>query len=248
MYNIIVHNGIRLLIKSFQFVGWWDSDNGVPTKLRKVAKCLLFLFYASFAVSLAVGAINSDNEEDSSFLSVITIAAIVQLFKLSYIIWRSTEIRGFIINVGSFTVDDPDEFHRVEKKLKNFMAFVNGFIMVLALVATIALGFDAMSAAMGKRFLHFSIAFPLDWRHNVFGYWITFIYVAIQSVYSEMIFALDIIVWYLMLIFTMKYHLLGHRLRRLSERKSIERSMDATFDSSVKIFVSVIETHENLKE
>lgn len=255
MYRIKVHSGINGIFSIFKHIGWWDDDEDktkVQTKLSKNLKLFLFLFYASFSVSLVTGAITSDNAEDSSFLTVIALAATVQLFKLYYIIWRSTEIRAFIANVGSFTVGDRNDFHQVEEKLNFLMKFVKYLVTFLIAEATVVFVFDAVSAVWGNRFLLFNIGFPLDWRHGDVAYWMAYGYVLIQSVYATIIFSLDIIVWYLMLTFTVKLQLIGNRLSRLNECQQLETMVmligGGNSHSTVKDLIAVIETHKRLKE
>lgn len=149
MHRVEVHSGIKLIITIYQHIGLWDK--GKETNFGRNMKPLLFIFYGSFAVSLGAGALTSDNVEDSAFLPVIAIAAMVQLFKLYYIIWCSGPIRTFIIKVGSFVVNDREEFNDIDRKLNKFVNFVKYLVMFLAAEATLVFVFDAIKTKIHQK-------------------------------------------------------------------------------------------------
>lgn len=104
MYRVELHNGIKQIIAVFHLFGFWD--NGIESPWNKTTKIFMYLFYATFPMSLVAGALNCHTKQESIFLLVVAIAALVQLCKLYFIIWKKSEIFAFIADVGSISIDD----------------------------------------------------------------------------------------------------------------------------------------------
>lgn len=207
MYRVAVCNRIKIITKAFQFLGWWDADDG-KARIRSV-KFFLFFYFASCPVSLLIGALTSEDKEESVFLTAIAISVAIHVIRLFYILWRNSEILTFILRVSSFSVEDQGEFNRVNRKLENFIKFVICF----ATMITTALVLLIYGFAREKKIIN--IAFPLDYKSSEIGFWIALVYLAVQAIYCVAILLLNVTIWYLMLIFAIEYELLGNQMRHM---------------------------------
>lgn len=250
MYRVELHNGIKKIIVVFNLLGFWD--NGIESPWNKTTKIFLYLFYASLPVSVVTGALNCDTTEESVFLLVIAIATVVQLCKLFFIIWKRREILAFIADIGSISIDDRTECNEIDKKINKYAKLVENILFMFSIESALIFVFDAVSEE--KRLL-FNIGFPLDWKNSDIGYWTAFAYIVIQFVYCIVIFLMDIITWYLMVIFSTNYELLGNKFKRMGtiktstkifrNRKLFEIEKKNLFLSE---FIAGVQLHQKIRE
>lgn len=176
-------------------------------------KLFQFFFRASFVISLGSGALTTNDKEDSVYLAAVTIGVSVQVVKVFYIIWRKNEILTFIHQIYSVIVEYHDEYSSVNNKVKNLMKFGKIYMLLCCITLVFAFVFYAVE---GQRNLPLNIAFPLDWNNSEIGYWVAFVYLAIHStLYSMISLVVNILIWYLMSIFAIKYELLGKAFKRM---------------------------------
>lgn len=249
MYRVEVHNGIKFIIAIFQYLQFWDvSDKNICSNKVKVS---LLFFFASLPVSLAVGALTSKNNEESIYLASIAIINIVQFIRLCCIIWRRNEIFTLILDAGCYSVAKED-FSQIDKRLKKFMKFVKYLILMIFITVCFIFVFEAVS---GEKTLPVNIAFPLDWKNSEIGYWMAYIYLLIQCIFTSVIFLLNAVIWYLMLSFTIHYEILGNQLRQMGiikttdpqtrKRKLSEAEKQKSF---LQDFIATARTYQNIRE
>lgn len=102
-----------------------------------------------------------------------------------------------------------EEFIHVDNKIKKIMKFANAFIVVCVVEVSMLIILPAIWIDLTL----INVAFPLGHHRNVF--WIKQTFVLIGGVYSLLGAFLSIIIWYLMLNASIKYDMLGNRMRNL---------------------------------
>lgn len=213
------NNRIKQIFSVFKIIGFWDGENGTAFNKKKFS---LFIFYASFPISLASGALINGDKEDSTYLTAMAIAVVVEVVRLFYIIWRESDIVKLIQENNVMTIEDREDLTRVNNKVKNLMKFSLYLILVPVITNKAVLGYYIIK---GDRTLPVKIGFPLDWKKNEIGYWLAFSYTAVELTFSEIITLLNILIWNLMLNFSLKYELLGNHFRRMGTIKRTEFSV-----------------------
>lgn len=207
MYRVEVYNRIKKIKTIFQCFGWWDFKEG-KTFIKRM-QFFFFVFYICCPVSMLAGALITNDRQESVSLMTVGIASSVHVFRLFCIIWKKSEILGFIHQADSLSTEDHEELNRINKKLENFVTFAK----VLIISVFFALYLFLAEAGIEKK-LPFNIGFPLDYRNSEIGYWTAFVYLGIQILYTTVICLFTVTIWYLMLIFSINYELLGKRMRR----------------------------------
>lgn len=213
-------------------------------------KLFHFSFFASFPLSLGVGAITSDDKKEAVFLAAAAIAVSVQVVRLFHIIWKRSDIVALIDKV-SFIVKNEKDFARVNNQIKSFMKFAVCLVLIIALTMLFAFVIFAFSE---EKKLPANIAFPLDYENSEFCYWLAFSYMIIVSIYSMVIFLLNIIIWYLMLSLSIKYYLLGNQFKRLGiisrmETKTQEKASEEEKNYSFfQDLIAAIESRRHTQE
>lgn len=217
MYRVEVYSRIKKMETIFQRFGWWDCKDG--NTCIKQMRFFFFALYICCPASMVAGALITNDRGESVSLISVGIASFVHVLRFFCIIWRKNEILGFIHQLDSLSTDDQDELNRINKKLEYFFKFVKSWIIL------VWLGLYAfLAATVMEKKLPFNIGFPLDYRSSDIGYWTAVVFLAIQILYTTGICLFTITTWYSMLIFSIKYELLGHRMRRLGIRKETNRT------------------------
>lgn len=206
MFRLGVQNGFKIIVAVFQCFGFADVQHTTNSKIWIIS---LFLFYASFPVSLFVGAVNSDDKNESAVLIAVAIAITIQVVKFFLFIRNRSEFLKFSHKVDTFFAVVEDDYHQIAKKFRKFLKLIN-YLMVMFVVTVFLLIFYAVS---GEKMLPFDMAFPLDWKNNKFGYFLAVTYLIVQSLLSFVIFLLNTIHWYLMMTFSFKYELVGNKFK-----------------------------------
>lgn len=233
MYCITVPKGISHLLTSFQYFGLWDVDKPFWST---TAKLFLLTFYASFPISIAAGAIGNSDVYESIYLADAAITISVQIVRIYYIIWWKREILTFVQRVGSCNIENNDECHRVNDKMEKFVKFALWIVVAMLIVFVLALGYYAIAS---ERKLSFNIALPWDYKNTKFGYWTAFSYFTVEVMASAVIVSLNIIIYYLMLNYSIKYELLGNQLMRLGR---------ITQHLFLKDLIVAIKTHQYIQQ
>lgn len=233
MYCVTVPRRIIHILTVFQYFGLWNVDK---TCWTTTVKLFLLFFYAAFPMSILVGAIGNNDVDESIYLTDAGITISVQVVRMFYIIYKKNEILSFIQQVGCSHIENRDEFNRVNVKVQRLMKFALGFILIMLIVFVLALVYYAN--ADGRKLL-FNIALPWDWKNSKIGYWTAYSYFTVEVMCSAVIVSLNIIIWYLMLNYSIKFELLGNQLMRLDT---------TTPNSYLKNLLAAIKTHLNIRQ
>lgn len=241
MYQLKVPSGINKFMYFLQCLA----------SLSSRGKIFLFIFYASFPLSLGLGAFSSRDREEFVFSINTFITAVLQVVKLFFILCRWREILSFIKKVDLITIDYQDDYNEANKKFVIFMRFVQNLLLIFSVI----MGFvHAFFGVLEEKLLCCNIAFPLDWKNDQTAYWLAFTYIFIETVVSTIIFLFDFIIWYMMLSFAVKYELLGNEFRRMgivSPNKSEGlRKLSETEKQNLfcQDFYAAVESHQNIRE
>lgn len=248
MYFVELHKGVHQMIALFQHLGFWNVEN--KTVWNKSLEIFHILFHATFSISLLAGTLNNNDMEESVFLTATAIGAGIQAVKLYYLIRRRNDIIVFLDQISPLLVENYEEFCKINDKLNKFVTFGKLFVLSFVILNPLTFLYNGIK---GERKLHFDIGFPLDWRNNEIEYWITFVYLALQTIYSIVIVLVNILIWYLMLGFAIKYEVLGNQLRRMGTAKRqafLEKNISEAEKQNLFLqeLLVVIKIHQKMRE
>lgn len=213
--------GIKKLINHmmslFYFLGLWHRDDE-PTVRETMVKLFFSIYYFLFPMSVMGGGILTDDKNESVFLVEISIISAVMSVKVLYIIWKKDAIYKILNQCGVFTVEDNEDFKLVNDTLDTFEKIIE---TIFAIVVVAALFITVIFPCLVGKPL-FNIAFPLDWKRNKFAYWLvnTFLFTEVFLYIITLMFS--VIIWYLLLTCTLKYQILGNRMRNLGTQTTSE--------------------------
>lgn len=223
-------------------VGMWRENETFPRKLLRI--CTHSLLSLSYSVSLIVGAVQSDDKKETIYLGVCGLTAGVNTIKLTYILWKTEEIFGFLSKIAEYSIEDVEEFDKISNRLRKFINFVVIFLFNLFSGAAFLFIFPIFSSEI---VLPFNVAFPLDWRKGGFTYWIAYFYVMSVSIHAIFAAVFIVIVWYLMLNSSLQYQLLGNQFKMLGHRK-LNVSQAENQSHYRHSLIALIKTHRHIKE
>lgn len=194
----------------------------MPTNRELILKWSYCIYFSLFIISLAIGSIQSENGEEAIFLMEIAVIVSVLLYKLCVLVWKQKQMLLLLNRIGIFSIKYDEGLTIFNDKIGSFMKFVRVFLVsfVVALFGEVAVAPFLNS----EKTLFFKIYFPLDWEHNEISFWITNIFLCteIGLCIGSLLFA--IIVWYLMLICSLRYQLLETELRNLGRANDGRRA------------------------
>lgn len=230
MYSIQIHQVISQIISLLQIIGFWHRGHEATIK-QLIIKWFYCIYYSLFVFSLAIGSIRSENGDEAIFLMEIAVIVSVLTFKLCLLIWKQKQIVMLLNRSGIIFIKYDEGFTIFNDKIESFMKFVRVFLVSFV----VALLFEVAVAPFlnTEKSLFFKISFPLDWKHNEISFWIAniFLLTEIGLCIVPLIFA--IIVWYIMLICSLRYTILGEELRNLG------RMNDGAVNTSSKAWLKV---------
>lgn len=245
MYRVEVNNKINLAFSVFYKLGLWHR--GAKATVQEIRlKFFYTIFYLCYPISLIAGAITSDENDESIFLTQTSVMVMVVQIKFIYIIWRKEEILQLLNEICVYTIGDHNEFTRTMDKLRNFFTFVSMFFIA----ATWSCVFSAFIVPFlgSEKELYFNIAFPMDYKNDKIFFWIAFAFEAAGQVFTAYTFLFNSTMWYLMFSCSLRLETLGHRITKMGA--SFDRNLSAVeknrlFDQDL---IAVIKTHQHTKE
>lgn len=220
--DIQIHNFIEKILSSFYLLKLWNASDGETTSygLSNTLKWLQLLYFASFVLSMAGGAYLSTDTDEIIFLTVAAMINGVIVCRMAIIIAKKNEIAAFVQELGTHTINNANDFTRIDGDVERFIKFAKAFVMMCVAGVTFALFAPVLSG--GKR-LVFNIALPTQWKDNAFVFWMAHFYSVLGCVYSSHALMLNVLIWYLMLSCSLKYQVLGNRLKKFGVQHSITR-------------------------
>ncbi len=158
MYKIEIPNTVHQLVGIFYRLGMW-SDKDKITFGEFCRKLLFLIYFVSFALSMALGAITTESREECVFLTVISVIVFVVVYKMWMILWGKNRVMLLVNLIGSHSTNDREVFIRINNKLNRLMTFVR-FVMI-ALTMTTLFGV-VLYPITNEKHLIYNIVLPLD--------------------------------------------------------------------------------------
>lgn len=245
--NKIINQIMSLLYK----IGIWHR--GEVVTVRETRTKLVFCFYyLLFPISLACGAMITDETDESIFLTEVALICSILAVRAFFIIWKKIEIVGMLNRYGFFSLEQDEDLNLVNDALNQFerLCFVFMFISFadLALIA-------ASPFFLSERFLLFNIAFPFDWMNNDIAFWIAHTFIVTEIFICTILVLISMIIPYLLINCDLKYKILGNKMAVMGDIKITETTQNKRIFWSrqkenifFREFVAVIDSHQQIRE
>lgn len=244
MYKIEVNQTLCRIIEMFYRFGMWQNDDEYA--FLKIGKKLFYiLFWLLFLIFILTNAFLCDDMNESIFLVEIVIMGVVMHVKLMYLLFKKEKILEFLYDpIVAHSTQDRLEW----SKIKKFMKFTRIYFLTLAItyVANIAVQLPAFS---NNNKLPFFVSFP--WQSEII-YWMAYAFVTLVFAYGIIINSITVLIWYIMLGYSIEYEALGDKFQNLG-MKSVTNKIPQTISKSssprnliVKELIALIKHHQNL--
>ncbi|XP_037024575.1 odorant receptor 94b-like [Bradysia coprophila] len=248
MHSVKMSKVISLLISIFFLSGVWQR--GTKNTVRDIPiKSFSCSYHVLFVLSLLMGAIKNREMEKSIFLALVAIGSAILSIRLWLLIWKQNQILDLLNRICVFSIRNDADFKHFNEKLKGFMTFVLLFFVAVTFVdATAGIVFPLITRGQS---LYLEIAFPLDYRNSDIGRLAANFFLFTEIVLSYIATIFSIVIWYLLLICSLRYNMLGSDLRnmgRCNEKRKLkvaEHHMQNNFLNDLR---SSIEAQLHLRE
>ncbi len=243
MYQIEIPNTVQNLLGVLYLLGMWSDTTSFGTHCRKL---LYFIYFASFVLWIAVGACITDDKDESVFLTVGLIVAVVQTYRMSIILWRKNGLLLLVNQICTYSTSNREEFIQISNKLNVFMKFVRYFMLAIVMTTF----FGGVLFPITNENLTFNIAFPIDWHSSEIAFFIASVFVGGGFFCGVVAAIINQMVWYLMLSISFEYQILGNQLRHMGTIKTgtthLKVSLAAQQQIFFKDFIAAIETYDKI--
>lgn len=220
MYNIDPPKTISSIIITFCTLGLW-SNKEKSVFCANAMKVFHFSYYLSFFASIVIKASVTTDSDEFVLCTALSTTVAVDVFRMGYIIVKQSETIELIGRLGTHSTNDMEEFRQIDNKMKKFIKFGQIFIVSCSIEASMLL----ILPALWNDIKLINIAFPFGNRRNVF--WIKQTYIFLGASYAVLCVCFSIMIWYVMVNISIKYEMLGNKLRNLGV-------VDLTKDSTVQ--------------
>lgn len=242
-YKIKFADTINQIKRTYFAVGLWKTNNF----LVFISQAFYFMLISSIIASVMVEAFTTDKKDEPVFLTVTALIAVLQVYRIYYVISKQPKILALLDPVSVNSTDNYETFCSADKKLNYLMKFARIWIYVSFLLFV----FVATIPLVTKR-LPFNIAFPFDYKTNDAAFWLAYVYVAGAFLLSvTLILFFVIIIWYMMLNLAVKYEILGNHLKNLGkieESGTKSLSPEARQKFYICHLIEAIQSFENVNE
>lgn len=245
MHSVEIHKIIGQIISLFYRCGLWHrEDTATPIAVR--TKLLYCIYHSLFPISVMVGAITSDNHDESVMLADAAIVIAVLTVKLWILVWKQKEIVELLNRICIFSTRDHEIFNSVNTKLSKFSNFATVMLVFIniGIICICSVPFIGT-----ENTLYMNIAFPLDWKNNQIAFWIANAFIFTEMYLSLIIVMFSVTIWYLVFCCSLRYEVLGNEIRNMGHR---ENMMKISSKEKQKLFLNdlkkSIDVHLCLKE
>ncbi|XP_037039746.1 putative odorant receptor 71a [Bradysia coprophila] len=246
MHSTSIHKVIDRMISFFHRIGIWHGVDR-PTVRQVGLKSFYSIYYVFYPTSFLVGAITNETVDDSILLVEISLLAAVLTIKIWILLWKQTEIMELLDRMCVFSIRNHEDVVFFNEKVENFIKFVVAFACATIVVT---LGCSAFPFFGSTKSLLVDIAFPLDWKNSEIGFWVAYIFFTTENIVTFLAMAFSVIVWYLLLLCSLRYKILGMEIRNVGritgdgKVKLLEKEQQTIF---YRDLVASIEAHLHLK-
>ena len=202
------------MISFFYRMGFWHRGDE-PTTKELVFKYGYCIYLFAFIISVMVGAITSESKDESIFLTEVVILSTVLLDRLWTLVWRQNEILELLNRICIFSIRCDDDVKFVNEKSNRFSRFASALIICLTVANCCEV--TVLPFIGSEKTLFLKIGFPLDWRNNEIAYWIANFFILTEIMFTIVPVLYAMTVWYLMLICSLRYVVLGNELTQLGK-------------------------------
>lgn len=218
-YKIKVPDAVHQMTKIYHVVGLWKTGNGNVS----LPQVIYFTIILVFLLSSFIGACTCDDRDNVVFLAALVIILTVQACRLRFIICKQNQIIDLMHTVSGNSTDDHQAFCIGKNNIHKLLTLAKTFLAVLYSLCVVVICLPLLD----KQLL-FNIAFPLDYKTNEMAFWMSYAFVVTTYVLSVTLFMFIIMIWYMMMMFVVKYDFVASEFRNLGvERKKITRKKTA---------------------
>ncbi|XP_037040976.1 putative odorant receptor 71a [Bradysia coprophila] len=248
MFSIELDEALQRILKIFYRMGIWQSDEE-PNYLKVAKKFFYTFFGALYPIFFTANAFLCDRNE-SVFSVQLTIIAAVLYVKILYVLFKKQEILEFLFDpIVVHSIENREEYDETVKKIKEFMNFVRMYCLAtfVTVPLLIVIKFPIFSADKG---LPFFISF--SWNSSEIIYWLAYFFVSLSSTLYVTANLITILIWYMLLNYSIEYELLGNKLRKLGVgMKAVKKQKEFRLiqrSGFVEDLIVLIKAHRNLNE
>ncbi|XP_037034325.1 putative odorant receptor 71a [Bradysia coprophila] len=253
MFTIQVEKTIQLIKQIFYLMGIWQRDE--ESNYRKMGKKLFYSFLGTFyPIFFTANAFLCDNLVEAVFSVQISITATIGYVKILYVLFEKHEILAFLRDpIVVHSIENREEYEETVKKIKKFMNFVRLYCLAIFATAPVLIVI-ALPIFSSDRGLPLFISF--SWNHSEIIYWFAYLFVSLSCFLYVIMNLMTILIWYIMLNYSIEYELLGNKLRKLGvikktvskttkKQKQFKLTQRSGFAEDLIVFVKA---HRNLTE
>lgn len=215
MHGTEIHPVIKKITRFYYLVGFWHQGD-IATKRELTVKLFYSLYLLAFVLSLAIGVTTQENRDESIYLAEVSVLNFVCLVKLCILIWEQKKIERLLHQVCVFTAQDDENFTIFNQTLSPYIKFANVLLSstFICLICEVAI----YPFIGSEKTIFLKIAFPLNWRNDEISFWMANFFFLTGGMVSVAGISLGVIVWYLLLVCSLRYKLLGSHMRKTDQR------------------------------
>ncbi len=244
MYQIGVPTTVQYLLGVFYRLGMWSDTTTFGKNCRKL---LYFIYFASFVLSIAVGAYVTDDNDECVFLTVMSVDSFVLAYRMWIILWRKNVFTLLVNRIGSHSTNDRNEFIKISSKLTVLMKFIRFFMCVLAIGCIFA---SVLFPITNEKHLIFNIALPFDRNSSKIAFLIASAFVGVGISLAIVCAIITKMIWYLLYSISFQYKVLGNQLRHMGAIRTgpphLKVSLVAQQQIFFKDFIAAIQTYDKI--
>ncbi|XP_037035698.1 odorant receptor 94b-like [Bradysia coprophila] len=223
MATIEADKMLQQISKIFYLSGIWQSDG--ESKYRKISKkCFYSLFAAWIPIFFAINAFRCVDRNESVHSAQIAVLTAVEYVKFLYLMYKKQEILSFLNDpIFVHSIQNREEYELANRKIEKLMKFLRPYCLAIFITVflVIVIKLPIFSADKG---LPFFISFT--WNVSEIFYWLAYLIISLSIVLSAVINFITVLVWYIMLNYSIEYELLGNKLKTLGVSTEKDKNQD----------------------
>ncbi|XP_037039734.1 odorant receptor 94b-like [Bradysia coprophila] len=203
---------LQQIIQIFYLSGIWQSDE--ESNYRKIVKRLFYTCFGAWLPSFfAINAFRCVDRNESIFSMQAAILISVVYMKFLNLLFKKEEILAFLNDpIVVHSNVNRAEYDQVNRNITKFTKFVRPYCLAIFITAVLVIvtKLPIFSADKG---LPFFISFT--WNVSEIVYWLAYLFLSLSTVLYCVINLINVLVWYIMLNYSIEYELLGNKLKTL---------------------------------
>lgn len=206
-------------------------------------KLFYCVHYSLLVLSLAVGAIKTENRNESIFLINASIGTAIFTIKNWILTWRQKEILNLLNRVCVFSIRNDVDHKRFDKRIRGFMTSVLVFFITSAVAGSLATVVLSVLGSEKKLFL--KIGFPLDYQNSETAFWIAALFLFTGNFLYSIAVISTAIIWYLLFVCALRYEVVGSEFKDLGisnnvvDGKQADKQMHKKYLEALKNSIDV---------